>query len=181
MHGPAEDPYRIFFLCSVLVGAGAAALAGWAVGKPSLRLRGDYLAIVTLGFGEIIRVIIENTPFFGGAIGLSPIPHRADFTWIWAVVIITILVAKRLRDSTHGRAFLSVREDEVAAEAMGIDTTGYKVRAFVISAFFAGVAGALSRPLEGHPPPPTLTLLRSFEQGGVVVLRRPRTHTSPTP
>ena len=71
MRGPTEDPYRLFFLLSVLTGASAAALAGWLVGKPSLRLRGDYLAIVTLGFGEIIRTIIENTSFFGGAIGLS--------------------------------------------------------------------------------------------------------------
>jgi branched-chain amino acid transport system permease protein len=140
------------------------------VGKPSLRLRGDYLAIVTLGFGEIIRVIIENTPFFGGAIGLSPIPRRADFTWIWATAIITILVAKRLRDSTHGRAFLSVREDEVAAEAMGIDTTGYKVRAFVISAFFAGVAGAMSGAFEGNLAPQSFTFVRSFEIVAMVVL-----------
>jgi len=170
MRGPQEDPYRLFFIIAVLAGASAAALAGYIVGKPSLRLRGDYLAIVTLGFGEIIRVIIENTPFFGGAIGLSPIPHRADFAWIWAVVIITLLVAKRLRDSTHGRAFLSVREDEVAAEAMGIDTTGYKVRAFVISAFFAGVAGALSGAFEGNLAPQSFTFVRSFEIVAMVVL-----------
>jgi len=170
MKGPEEDPFRIFFVLAVLAGAGAAALAGYLVGKPSLRLRGDYLAIVTLGFGEIIRVIIENTPFFGGAIGLSPIPHRADFAWIWAVAIGTILVAKRLRDSTHGRAFLSVREDEVAAEAMGIDTTGYKVRAFVISAFFAGVAGALSGAFEGNLAPQSFTFVRSFEVVAMVVL-----------
>src|SRR5258706_11638942 len=105
MRGPAEDPYRLFFIASIAAGAGAAALAGWLVGKPSLRLRGDYLAIVTLGFGEIIRVIIENTPFFGGAIGLSPIPHPADFAFILAVVIITLLLAKRLRHSTHRPAF----------------------------------------------------------------------------
>src|ERR1700716_2083732 len=170
MRGPQEDPYRIFFVVAMLTGATAAALAGWLVGKPSLRLRGDYLAIVTLGFGEIIRVIIENTPFFGGAIGLSPTPHRADFAWIWAVAIGTILVAKRLRDSTHGRAFLSVREDEVAAEAMGIDTTGYKVRAFVISAFFAGVAGALSGAFEGNLAPQSFTFVRSFEVVAMVVL-----------
>ena len=170
MRGPQEDPYRIFFVVAMLTGALAAALAGWLVGKPSLRLRGDYLAIVTLGFGEIIRVIIENTPFFGGAIGLSPIPHRADFAWIWAVAIVTILVAKRLRDSTHGRAFLSVREDEVAAEAMGIDTTGYKVRAFVISAFFAGIAGALSGAFEGNLAPQSFTFVRSFEVVAMVVL-----------
>jgi branched-chain amino acid transport system permease protein len=170
MRGPEDDPYRLFFVLAILAGASTAALAGYVVGKPSLRLRGDYLAIVTLGFGEIIRVIIENTSFFGGAIGLSPIPHRADFTWIWAVVIITILVAKRLRDSTHGRAFLSVREDEVAAEAMGIDTTGYKVRAFVISAFFAGVAGALSGAFEGNLAPQSFTFVRSFEIVAMVVL-----------
>src|SRR6266446_4597584 len=170
MRGPEDDPYRIFFVLAMVTGAMAAALAGWLVGKPSLRLRGDYLAIVTLGFGEIIRVIIENTPFFGGAIGLSPIPHRADFAWIWAVAIVTILVAKRLRDSTHGRAFLSVREDEVAAEAMGIDTTGYKVRAFVISAFFAGVAGALSGAFEGNLARQSFTFVRSFEVVAMVVL-----------
>src|SRR5258708_31952726 len=170
MRGPQDDPYRIFFVLSVLTGATAAAIAGWLVGKPSLRLRGDYLAIVTLGFGEIRRVIIEHSPFCGGAIGLSPIPHRADFTWIWAVVVITILVAKRLRDSTHGRAFLSVREDEVAAEAMGIDTTGYKVRAFVISAFFGGVAGALSGAFEGNLAPQSFTFVRSFEIVALVVL-----------
>src|SRR5467141_3382938 len=144
------------------VGGYAAALAGWLVGKPSLRLRGDYLAIVTLGFGEIIRVVIENTPLFGGAIGLSPIPRYADFTWIWTAAIATILVTKRLRDSTHGRAFLSVREDEVAAEAMGVDTTSYKVRAFVISAGLAGVAGALSGAFEGNLSPQSFTFVRSF-------------------
>src|SRR6266478_3524855 len=97
-------------------------------------------------------------------------PHRADFAWIWAVAIGTIIVAKRLRDSTHGRAFLSVREDEVAAEAMGIDTTGYKVRAFVISAFFAGVAGALSGAFEGNLAPQSFTFVRSFEVVAMVVL-----------
>src|SRR5918912_382646 len=170
MRGPSDDPYRLFFICCIAGGAGAAALAGWLVGKPSLRLRGDYLAIVTLGFGEIIRVIIENTRAFGGAIGLSPIPHRADFTWIWAFAIVTILISKRLRDSTHGRAFLSVREDEVAAEAMGVDTTGYKVRAFVISSALAGVAGGLSGAFEGNLAPQSFTFVRSFVIVAMVVL-----------
>jgi len=170
INGPQDDPYRIFFIASLAAGALAAGLAGYIVGKPSLRLRGDYLAIVTLGFGEIIRVIIENTRAFGGAIGLSPIPHRADFTWIWAFAIITILISKRLRDSTHGRAFLSVREDEVAAEAMGVDTTGYKVRAFVISSALAGVAGGLSGAFEGNLAPQSFTFVRSFEVVAMVVL-----------
>src|SRR2546422_545400 len=134
--------------------------------NPALGLEYAFQNINHIG----IRVIIENTPFCGGAIGLSPIPHRADFAWIWAVAIGTIIVAKRLRDSTHGRAFLSVREDEVAAEAMGIDTTGYKVRAFVISAFFAGVAGALSGAFEGNLAPQSFTFVRSFEVVAMVVL-----------
>src|SRR5882762_3054220 len=170
INGPQDDPYRLFFIGALGIGAVAAGLAGYIVGKPSLRLRGDYLAIVTLGFGEIIRVIIENTRAFGGAIGLSPIPHRADFTWIWAFAIITILISKRLRDSTHGRAFLSVREDEVAAEAMGVDTTGYKVRAFVISSALAGVAGGLSGAFEGNLAPQSFTFVRSFEVVAMVVL-----------
>jgi branched-chain amino acid transport system permease protein len=170
MNGPKDDPYRLFFIAALAVGAVAAGVAGWLVGKPSLRLRGDYLAIVTLGFGEIIRVVIENTRAFGGAIGLSPIPHRADFTWIWTFAIATILVSKRLRDSTHGRAFLSVREDEVAAEAMGVDTTGYKVRAFVISSALAGIAGGLSGAFEGNLAPQSFTFVRSFEIVAMVVL-----------
>jgi branched-chain amino acid transport system permease protein len=170
INGPQDDPYRLFFIGALGIGAVAAGLAGYIVGKPSLRLRGDYLAIVTLGFGEIIRVIIENTRAFGGAIGLSPIPHRADFTWIWAFAIITILISKRLRDSTHGRAFLSVREDEGAAEAMGVDTTGYKVRAFVISSALAGIAGGLSGAFEGNLAPQSFTFVRSFEVVAMVVL-----------
>src|SRR6266849_5588016 len=171
MRGPQGDAAGAFFFpLAVLIGAAAAAAMGWVVGKPSLRLRGDYLAIVTLGFGEIIRVIIENTPLFGRAIGLSPIPRYADFTWIWTAAIATILITKRLRDSTHGRAFLSVREDEVAAEAMGVDTTGYKVRAFVISAGMAGVAGALSGSFEGNLSPQSFTFVRSFEVVAMVVL-----------
>ena len=170
MRGPAQDPSRIFFMFTIVAGAGAAALAGWVVGKPSLRLKGDYLAIVTLGFGEIIRVVIENTPLFGGAIGLSPIPHRSNFTWIFFAATATVLLARRLRDSTHGRAFLAVREDEVAAEAMGVDTTGYKVRAFVISAAIAGGAGALSGAFEGNLAPQSFTFVRSFEVVAMVVL-----------
>src|SRR5258708_12445751 len=181
MRGPQDDPYRLLFVLSILTGATAAAIAGYIVGKPSLRLRGDYLAIVTLGFGEIIRVIIENTPFFGGAIGLSPIPHRADFAWIWAVAIGTIIVAKRLRDSTHGRAFLSVREDEVAAEAMGIDTTGCKVRAFVITAFFGGVPAPPPPPLPPNPSPAGLSFARRLDMGGLGVFGRSGATTLPAP
>ena len=171
MRGPqGEVAGQLFFALAAFIGACAAAATGYIVGKPSLRLRGDYLAIVTLGFGEIIRVIIENTDLFGRSLGLSPIPHRADLTWIWGCAIATVLVVQRLRDSTHGRAFLAVREDEVAAEAMGVDTTGYKVRAFVISAFFAGLAGAVAGAFEGNLSPQSFTFVRSFEVVAMVVL-----------
>jgi branched-chain amino acid transport system permease protein len=170
MRGPESDPTRAWFLATLVLGGLAAAAMGWLVGKPSLRLKGDYLAIVTLGFGEIIRVAIENTPVFGGAIGLSSIPQRSNFTWIWFFAIATILLARRLRNSTHGRAFLAVREDEVAAESMGVDTTGYKVRAFVLSAALAGVAGGLSASFEGNLSPQSFTFVRSFEVVAMVVL-----------
>jgi branched-chain amino acid transport system permease protein len=135
--------HQVIFLVATVLGGITAAIAGWLVGVPTLRLKGDYLAIVTLGFGEIIRSIIENTPALGGAIGISGIPMRASGFWVFGWLMVVVLFSRRLLQSTHGRALLAVREDEIAAEAMGVDTTEYKVRAFVISSFFAGVSGAL--------------------------------------
>ena len=131
------------FLIALLVAGLAAALAGLIVGVPSLRLRGDYLAIVTLGFGEIIRVIVQNTDAIGGPRGLNMIPGFTNLFWTFAVASVTVYVVANLVDSTYGRGFLAVRDDEIAAEAMGINTTKYKVLAFVLGAFFAGIAGAL--------------------------------------
>ena len=128
---------------ALLVGGFASALAGFVVGLPSMRLRGDYLAIVTLGFGEIIRVAILNIDAVGGARGFAGVPHRTDLAWVLAGAAVTFLVLRNLLRSYHGRAFLAIREDEIAAEALGVPTTRYKVTAFVIAAFFAGVAGAL--------------------------------------
>jgi branched-chain amino acid transport system permease protein len=132
-----------FFVVALLLGGLASAIAGFLVGLPSLRLRGDYLAIVTLGFGEIIRVMILNVDAVGGARGFADIPGHTNFFWVSFFAFLTILVVRNLATSTHGRAFISVREDEIAAEALGINTTYYKVLAFVIGAFFAGVAGGL--------------------------------------
>jgi branched-chain amino acid transport system permease protein len=143
----------LVFLGVIIFGALVAALAGLVVGIPSLRLRGDYLAIVTLGFAEIIRIIILNIDRVGGATGfrgaVAPwegraiIPPYANFTWIGAFAIITIVVVYNIVNSDVGRALISIREDELAAEAMGVNTTRYKVISFVISSAFAGVAGAL--------------------------------------
>lgn len=164
---------------AMLVGGSMAALAGFIVGLPSLRLRGDYLAIVTLGFGEIIRVAILNIPAVGGAAGFSgfatehgriTIPQITTFFWVYATVAFVILFSRNLLRSTHGLAFFSVREDEIAAEAMGVGTTRIKVTAFVISAFFAGVAGALYAHYEIYLQPETFGFLRSIEIVTMVVL-----------
>lgn len=140
---PEAVGQQLFFVLSLLVGGVVAGACGFLVGLPSLRLRGDYLAIVTLGFGEIILVIVRNTPALGGALGLSGTPQHTTFFAVWFTVFLVILFARRLLASPHGRNLVAIREDEVAAEAMGVDTTAYKVRAFVVSSFFAGVAGGL--------------------------------------
>lgn len=131
------------FLLAILLGGVVSAAAGFLVGLPSMRLRGDYLAIVTLGFGEIIRVIILNIDAVGGARGFAGVPERSNLAWVSGAAIVTFVAIRNLLGSTHGRAWLAIREDEIAAEALGVPTTRYKVTAFVIGAFFAGVAGAL--------------------------------------
>ena len=131
------------FLCAILIGGGCSAVAGFLVGLPSMRLRGDYLAIVTLGFGEIIRVAILNIDAVGGARGFAGVPHLTNLAWVLGAALLTFITIRNLMRTYHGRAFLAIREDEIAAESLGVPTTRYKVTAFVIAAFFAGVAGAL--------------------------------------
>jgi branched-chain amino acid transport system permease protein len=172
-----------FFLLA-LAGGLAAAIAGWLVGQPSLRLKGDYLAIVTLGFGEIIRVILLNTQAVGGARGMYGIVGPSDWelgpltisrfmtgythALIW--ILICFFTVWRLIRSTHGRSFLSVREDEVAAEAMGINTTQAKVRAFVLSSFFAGIAGSIFAHYANYLNPSSFSFMRSIDAVIMVVL-----------
>ncbi|MEG2018845.1 MAG: branched-chain amino acid ABC transporter permease, partial [Clostridium sp.] len=109
----------------------------------TLRLKGDYLAIATLGFGEIIRILGLNTEYIGGATGLNDIPQYTNWTWIFLMGVLTVVIIRHFIKSYHGRACISIREDEIAAEAMGVNTTFYKVLAFAIGAFFSGIAGAL--------------------------------------
>ncbi len=141
--GSGGWPASAAFVVAILVGGAASAVAGFLVGLPSMRLRGDYLAIVTLGFGEIIRVAILNIDAVGGARGFAGIPQRTNLAWVLAVAVFTFFVIRNLMRSYHGRALLAIREDEIAAEALGVPTTRYKVTAFVIGAFFAGMSGAL--------------------------------------
>jgi branched-chain amino acid transport system permease protein len=154
----------VLLLLGIAVAAISAGLAGVAVGIPSLRLRGDYLAIVTLGFGEIIRVLILNIDAIGGARGFSSIPALSDFFlfWVFLFVLITVAVIRNLLHSSYGRAFISIRDDEIAAEAMGVDTTRFKVLAFVISSMFAGIGGSLFGHYTAYLNPNSFTFITSF-------------------
>lgn len=158
------------FLIAILAGGIAAAFAGFLIGLPILRLKGDYLAITTLGFGEIVRVIITNIDYLGGARGFVGIPPKATFTWVYFSAIITFLVLYNIVHSSTGRAMISIREDEIAAEAMGINTTKYKIEAFVIGSFFAGVAGCLFAHLYMFIDPTEFNFLKSVEIVTFVVL-----------
>lgn len=160
---------QLLFLVSLLVAGAAAGLCGFLVGLPSLRLKGDYLAIVTLGFGEIIRVVVQNTQSLGAALGISGIPQRSSFFMVWLWVFLTILVARRIAGSSHGRSLWAIREDEIAAEAMGVNTTGYKVRSFVVSSFFAGIAGGLFAHFVPIINPGSFTFVKSMEVVVMVV------------
>lgn len=161
---------NLYFFLSLLCGGVVAALAGLLVGIPTLRLRGDYLAIATLGMGEIIRVVILNADFVGGARGFGDIPPWTSFTWVFLVAGTCVLVVRNLINSTAGRALIAVREDEDAASAMGINTTHFKVLAFVLGAYFAGIAGGLQAHYIQYLHTNSFTFLRSIEIVVFVVL-----------
>ena len=136
-------PTAVRFPLAMLVGGLVAAVFGVLIGIPVLRLHGDYLAIVTLAFGEIIRSVIINLEFTGGAAGLKGTPQDSTFVIAFIVVIITLLVIMNLVNSRHGRAIMAIRDNRIAAEASGINVTYFRMLAFVVAAFFAGVAGVL--------------------------------------
>ena len=163
----------VAFLIALVTGGLAAAGCGWIVGVPSLRLRGDYLAIVTLGFNEIIRVLLQNTKpdgVFGGALGLGGIPDFTSIFWVFSSAAVCIYVVTAMIDSTWGRGFLAVRDDEIAAGSMGINTTRYKVTAFVVGAFFAGVGGGLYAHQKGAINPEGFNFLKSVDVVVMVIL-----------
>lgn len=136
-------PGMVEFPLALLVGGGLAAVFGVFIGMPALRLRGDYLAIVTLGFGEIIRVVIQNLTITGGGRGLYGIDEYTTFPWVFWIAALSVAVMYSMIGTRQGRAILSLRENEIAAEAVGVPSTRYKVLAFTLSSFFAGVAGGL--------------------------------------
>lgn len=167
---------------ALIVGGLMTALFGIAIGVPALRLRGDYLAITTLGFGEIIRVIIVNLEVLtGGAAGLKGIPPFSatgdfvmdaiiEFTWVYAVAILVIATLSNFIQSSHGRAIISIREDEIAANSMGINVAYGKVFAFTLSAFIAGLGGGLYAMFFGYLNPAMFGWMNSVNFVVIVVL-----------
>lgn len=160
----------VLFPLALYVGGLVAALAGLLVGGPSLRLKGDYLAIVTLGFGEIIRVILQNIDAVGASRGLIGIPGYTNLFWTFGLAAITVYTVWALVNSTYGRGFIAVSDDEVAAEAMGINTTRYKIMAFVVGAFFAGLAGGIYAHFKQYIAPQGFGFDKSIEIVVMVIL-----------
>lgn len=186
----------IWFIIVLFIGGIGASIVGVMVGVPSLRLKGDYLAITTLGFGEIIRVVLQNLDVIGASQGFRgiyiydngvkslemvpelsgtaykfySIPQYTDFFWTFLVVAVIIFSITNLINSTYGRGFIAVKDDEIAAEAMGINTTKFKVTAFILGAFFAGVAGGLYSHFIQYINPEDFNFLRSIEIVVMVIL-----------
>ena len=167
--GTAIQESALFF-GALLAGGLSAAFAGLIVGVPSLRLKGDYLALVTLGFGEIIRVTFQNVEVLGGALGMNGIPAYTTIFWVLAFVAVTIFTVTCLVNSTYGRGFLATHDDEIAAEAIGLNTTRYKIVAFVIGAFFAGIAGGLYGHFKMTITPTGFDFTKSIEIVVMVIL-----------
>jgi branched-chain amino acid transport system permease protein len=160
----------LLFAVALLAGGLGAALAGLIVGVPSLRLKGDYLAIVTLGFGEIIRVVLQNIDAVGGPRGLIGIPAYANLAWAYGLAAVAVYVVWTMVNSTYGRGFIAVADDEIAAEAMGINTTRYKITAFLVGAFFAGLAGGVYAHFKQYIAPQGFGFDRSIEIVVMVIL-----------
>ena len=151
------------FMVSIFIGAIIACIIAALIGYPTLRLTGDYFAITTLAFCEIIRIVIMNIDFIGGARGLTGIPKKTNFTIAFIFAVITIVIIYNIIHSSQGRAMLSVRENEIAAESMGINAFKYKIMAFVIGAFFAGLAGGLYAHYMGYIQPTAFDFNKSID------------------
>lgn len=159
------------FLPALLIAGGVSAVFGLMIGIPTLRLRGDYLAVATLGFSEIIRVVFTNlTSITNGALGLKSIPEYTNLYWSWGWAIFTIFFIKRLVDSSYGRALKGIRENEVAAEAMGVNLFTHKILAFLVGAFFAGIGGGLLGNLITTIDPKTFTPTLTYQILMIIVV-----------
>ena len=151
------------FIVSIFLGAIIACIFAALIGYPTLKLTGDYFAITTLAFCEIIRIIIMNIDLVGGARGFTGIPRETNFTLAFLFMVITVIVIYNIIHSSQGRAMLSVRENEIAAESMGINAFKYKMIAFIIAAFFAGLAGGLYAHYMGYIQPASFDFNKSID------------------
>ncbi len=165
-----SNPTTVGFIGGIIAGAIAAALVGAIVGLPTLRLRGDYLAIATLGMAEIIKIIFLNMEITNGAAGLQGIPQFVNWTWMFVFTVGTVVIIANFLKSSHGRACISIREDEIAAESMGVNTTKYKVISFTMGAFFAGIAGGIYASYFYFLKPDLFGFLKSVDVLVIVVL-----------
>lgn len=154
--------YAVFFL-AIVVGSGLAGLAGFLIGLPCLRLKGDYLAIVTLAFGEVIRALIRMIPAVGSARGMTGIPHYTSFGIVIVATLLVIILVRNMVNSAQGRACVAVRENELAANCVGVNSYRYKMIAFVTAAVMAGMAGALYSHLLGYAQPDLFSLVKSCD------------------
>ncbi|MBQ1275526.1 MAG: branched-chain amino acid ABC transporter permease [Cellulosilyticum sp.] len=166
----ANLPVYIEFPIALMIGGLVAAIFGVIIGVPALRLKGDYLAIVTLAFGEIIRSVVTNLEITGGAGGLKGIEKTSNYTIVFVIALITIVMISNLVHSRHGRAICSIRDNIIASESVGINIVYHKLLAFVIAAFFAGVAGVLYGHNLGILKPSTFDFNKSIEILVIVVL-----------
>ncbi|MBP2017783.1 branched-chain amino acid transport system permease protein [Symbiobacterium terraclitae] len=162
------------FVLGLIAGTLAAALIGFLIGLPILRLRSDYLGIATLGFGVIVKVLFDNSDkiskLLGGSMGMMGIPRITTFTWVFWCAVLVIWLARNLINSSHGLACISVREDEIAADIMGIDTTRFKMLAFTLGCGMAGLGGGLYAHLYSFLHPSNFFFLKSFDVLLIVVL-----------
>jgi branched-chain amino acid transport system permease protein len=156
-------PFVVQLIAGALAAGIIAGIVGFLIGISCLRLAGDYLGMVTLGFGEIIRIMLLNIDAVGGARGMTDIPVYMNLGSVLLLTIVVILVIKRVRDGRLGRAMLSIKENEMAANMMGINPLNIKVKAFVISSFIAGIAGSFFAHSEGYLSTQTFTFVKSFE------------------
>jgi branched-chain amino acid transport system permease protein len=158
------------FVVGLIAGTVLAGVVALLIGLPILRLRSDYLGIATLGFGVIIKVIFDNLDFIGGSRGMTGIRGYTTFVWVFVVGVVGIIILRNLIYSSIGRALLSVREDEIAAEAIGVNTTRYKTLGFVVGCCYAGMAGGLYAHLYKFLHPTSFDFLKSIDILLVVVL-----------
>ena len=173
--GPGVLADAVIFSLALLAGALFAGISGLIVGMPSLRLRGDYLAVVTLGFGEIIRILFNNAKFLGSATGYfgddpSGLPAYTNFFWVFAWVAAIVAAIHNLTFSQTGRSLTAIREDEIAAEAMATPTTRLKVTAFAISAAAAGIAGGLFAHMQAGVRPEDFRFEKSIDMIVMIIV-----------